>query len=446
MRWLGGAALGGAAALGMLLTVASPADAAAPAGGRLPPPPACATHVAIATGRTTTKAVPLPAPTSDAGGARLAQPGLQVSLPSGAPRPPALRATAWIVADLATGNVLASCNAHVPLAPASTLKTLTAVALHPRIDQRTRYVARPEDAAVEGTKVGLVPGSVYSVDNLWHGLLMGSGNDAANALAALAGGMPAATELMTRTAHSLGAMDTVVANTSGLDAKGQVSSAYDLAIIGRALLRDPALATLVRTKTYAFPGGGTAQTRGARRTFQIQNHDLLLFTYPGATGIKNGYTVEASATFVGSATRGGHSYVVALLRTDFDAWRLAAALLDWAFANGSRAEPVGVLAPAGAPLNGTAPNGTAFHGAAAQSRPDAPASAAPGHGRVPAAVSGPVAATLRSVPQESRSTWLIAAFVVAVAGSAVVRVLTSGWRRADGRGRKPPAKASSRRP
>lgn len=444
MRWLGGAATGAAAALGALLVLAPPADAAALTGGRLPPPPACATHVAIATGRTTSKAVALPAPTSDAGGARLAQPGLQVQPAAGTPPPPALRATAWIVADLGTGNVLASCNAHVPLAPASTLKTLTAVALHPRIDQRIRYVARPADAAVEGTKVGLVPGSVYSVDNLWHGLLMGSGNDAANALAALAGGMPAATGLMTRTARSLGAMDTVVANTSGLDGKGQVSSAYDLAIVGRALLRDPALATIARTKTYAFPAGGTALTRGARRTYQIQNHDLLLFNYPGATGIKNGYTVAASASFVGSATRAGHSYVVALLRTDFDSWRLAAALLDWAFTNGARAAPVGVLAPGGASPAGAVTNGTASGGAAdSQGRPDA-AAAQPGHGRVPAAVSGPVTATLRSVPQESRSTWLIAAFAVAVAGGAALRVLTARWPWAGG-GRRPAVKSSSRR-
>ena len=93
--------------------------------------------------------------------------------------------------------------------------------------------------------MGLVPGSVYTVDNLWHGLLMDSGNDAANGLAALAGGLPKATALMTSTARSLGARDTVVANTSGLDAPGQVTSVYDLSLFGRALLRDPALAGIV---------------------------------------------------------------------------------------------------------------------------------------------------------------------------------------------------------
>jgi D-alanyl-D-alanine carboxypeptidase (penicillin-binding protein 5/6) len=419
----------------------------------------------MSSGSRRSRPVPLPPPPSDAGGPRLAQPGLQVAVPAGVPAPPALRATAWIVADLATGNVLAACNAHVPLAPASALKILTAVTLHPRIKPTVQYVARPEDAAIDGTKVGLSPGSVYTVDNLWHGLLMGSGNDTANALAALAGGMPVATGLMTRTARSLGALDTVVANTSGLDAKGQVSSVYDLAIIGRALLRDPRLAALVRTKTYRFPGAGKRLSHGARRTYQIQNHDLLLFRYRGATGIKNGYTTAAGASFVGSATRGGHSYVVALLRTDFESWRLGAALLDWAFAHGTRATPVGVLAAAGAaaepapaagvpaPTAGpSSPGGSAVGiapGSGAGTAPprageaDAGSGAAPGPA-VPSMVAAPVAAALRSVPARSRTNWLVAAFVVAVAGGAAVRALATRWPAGGGPGRSAAARRGRR--
>jgi D-alanyl-D-alanine carboxypeptidase (penicillin-binding protein 5/6) len=196
----------------------------------------------------------------------------------------------------------------------------------------------------------------------------------------------------------------------------------------------------VRTKRYPFPGGGTALSRGVRRTFQIQNHNLLLFHYPGATGIKNGYTNAASASFVGSAARGGHSYLVALLRTDFDSWRLASALLDWAFADGAQAEPVGVLAPAGAsagPSAGGSAGGTASGTVGASSAPAAPA-ASPGPttgARIPSAIAGPVAATLQSVPSGSRPIYLVAAFVVAVAGGALVRGLAMRWP-ADG-GRRP---------
>jgi D-alanyl-D-alanine carboxypeptidase (penicillin-binding protein 5/6) len=230
--------------------------------------------------------------------------------------------------------------------------------------------------------------------------------------------MPSATRLMTSTARSLGAMDTVVANTSGLDAKGQVSSVYDLAVFGRALLRDPALAAVVRTKTYPFPRGGTAVSRGSRRTYQIQNHNLLLFRYPGATGIKNGYTTAASASFVGSATRGGHSYVVALLRTETDSWRLAAALLDWAFSHGSQAAPIGVLGAAG---SSAGPSPGASPGVAG-------AAPSPGStGGITSAIAGPMAATLQTVPSGSRTIYLVAAFVVAVVGGALVRGLAMRW-------------------
>src|SRR5919202_1052090 len=119
---------------------------------------------------------------------------------------------------------------------------------------------------------------------------------------------------MTSTAQSLGARDTVVRNTSGLDAPGQVSSVYDLALFGRALLRDPGLAAIVRTTTYAFPSSGKRTGKGARKTYQIQNHNRLLLNYKGTTGVKNGYTSTAGASFVVSATRGGHSYVVTIDR------------------------------------------------------------------------------------------------------------------------------------
>src|SRR3954464_5785679 len=326
-RWVGAAVAG--TVLGGALLAGPPAEAA-PA--KPPPaPPACAGAVAIATRGGTSVPVPLPPPTSALGGAELAQPGLHVSVRGGVARPPALRAAAWIVADLSTGNVLAACNAHVPLAPASTLKILTALALHGRIDAGKPYLATDADASIDGTKVGLSPGSRYTVRDLWYGLLLGSGNDTANALASLVGGSAAAAGLLTTTAHALGAGDTVARNHSRVDAPGQVTSVYDLALFGRALLKDPALAALVRTKTYRFPAKGTTFGR-TRKSYEIQNHDLLLFNYPGATGIKNGYTKASGASFVGSASRNGHGYVVALLKTDVRSWKLAASLLDWAFA------------------------------------------------------------------------------------------------------------------
>nr|WP_284289906.1 hypothetical protein [Angustibacter aerolatus] len=119
---------------------------------------------------------------------------------------------------------------------------------------------------------------------------------------------------------SLGARDTVVRNPSGLDAKGQVTSAYDLALVARAGMRLPAFRSLVATRHVDFPG--KKAKRGKRRpTYQIQNHNRLLANYDGAIGVKNGYTEAARWTVVGAATRGGRTYVVTALRRTDGAWR-----------------------------------------------------------------------------------------------------------------------------
>ncbi len=314
------------------------------------------------------------------GGDALAGPGRQVDQTGAATPPPPLRATAWLVADATTGDVIASCNAHLPLAPASTLKVLTALALLDVVPPTRVHTATAADAAVDGTRAGLVAGSRYTADDLWHGLLLSSANDCAYALAELAGGQQEAADTLQRKAHALGAADTQVVNTSGLDAPGQVSSAYDLALFARAALADRRITTLATTRSYTFPAAGTALRRSDRRSYQIQNHNRLLFNYPGATGLKNGWTSTAGGSFIGTATRGGRTYIVTLLRADTNTWRATAALLDWAFAGGASARPIGTLnaapvtaSPSLAPTV-TGPTATAGTTAAR------PVSGAPGRG------------------------------------------------------------------
>lgn len=310
-------------------TAGSPQPSTTSSGAAVSParPPACANAVQVVVGTVTSPPSPLPRSSSTVGGERLAAQGLQVSAPPGVPAPPVIPAAGWLVADLTTGDVVASCNAHVPFMPASTIKVLTALALEQKVPRDQTYVALPADAAIDGTKVGLSPGSTYTGEDLFHGMLMSSGNDAANALADLAGGATQASALMQAEARRLGAFDTVPVNTSGLDAPGQVTSVYDLALIGRAALERPYLAKVMRTRTYRFPGKGVGDGK-ARPRYQIQNHNRLLGSYTGATGIKNGYTIAAGGSFVGSATRGGRSYVAAVLRADGRTSDMAAKLLD----------------------------------------------------------------------------------------------------------------------
>jgi len=288
----------------------------------------------------------LPKASSWVGGQRLIGTGVLTDLPAGTKRPPVPKeAASWLVADLNARTVLAGRGVHVPLAPASTLKIFTALALAPKLDPKTVYTGRPDDAAIDGTKVGIVPGSKYTVNDLLHGLLMVSGNDCANALGNASGGVPTAVKAIQAQARALGAFDTVVRGPSGLDARGQVSSAYDLALGGSAALLNPQLAAIMTTPTYRFPGKG--KSLGAKRTrFQTQNHNRLLGQFPGTIGVKNGFTTKARGTFVGAATRNGHTYLAVSMRSATSTADVAG-LLDWAFQYGSKARAIGTLVKPG---------------------------------------------------------------------------------------------------
>jgi D-alanyl-D-alanine carboxypeptidase (penicillin-binding protein 5/6) len=259
-----------------------------------------------------------------------------VSSGGGVPVLPEIEAAAWLVADAETGNVLAAYDAHVPLPPASTIKLLTALAVLPAIDPDQSYTASEDNGRVEGSRVGMVPGETYSLADLEHGLFLASGNDAAHGLAELVGGLSACIELMNAEAARLGAFDTHAVTPHGLDEPGQVSSAYDLALFGRAVLADADLAEIAQTRAYDFPGLDG-------QTFQIQNQNRLLDSYDGAIGLKTGYTTEAGHTLVAAAERDDTRLVVTVLGTDGRAEPVAAALLDWGFAAAGTAEPVGVL-------------------------------------------------------------------------------------------------------
>ena len=269
------------------------------------------------------------------GGAALHQPGVVVA--DGVPLLPEIEASAWLIADGHTGDVLAAHNAHLALPPASTLKLLTAITLLPGLDPTLSYTATDTDASVAGSRVGLAPDETYTFDDLTRGLLLASGNDAAHALAELSGGQAAAVAAMNAEAERLGAFDTVAVTPHGLDEPGQVSTAYDLALIARAALADPQVARLAQTTTYDFPGlDGTA--------FQIQNRNRLLNSYEGAVGLKTGFTTEAGHTIAAAAERGDVQLIVTVLHPEEGrAEPIAEALLDWGFSTARVVAPVGTL-------------------------------------------------------------------------------------------------------
>ncbi len=276
------------------------------------------------------------------------RPGTTVAKGAG-PLPSDLSGTAWLVADLDTGAVLAARDAHRQLLPASTLKILTALTLIPRIERTSTIVPTFEDVNVEGSRVGLIENVRYPAYQVLRAMLMTSGNDAANALASAAGGPDLTAKSMNDEARRIGAVDTVAANPSGLDAPGQLTTAYDLALIARAAMALPDFRSYVGTKRSTILGR-------MGKPLRITSHDKLLFNYDGAIGIKNGYTVKAGATFVGAATRNGHTLLVTVLHAKPRVWPEVAHLLDWGFAaTAAGAVPVGqLLKPDGEPATQSA--------------------------------------------------------------------------------------------
>jgi len=275
------------------------------------------------------------APREPVGGARLGTRGLVVG--AGAPALPATSAAGWLVADMDTGEVLAARDPHGRYAPASTLKILTAHTVIDRLDPAKLVQPTWDDVNVEGSRVGIVQKMRYSVKDLLTAMLVVSGNDAANALATANGGLRKTVAEMNAEAKRLNAHDTHAANASGLDHPTQLSSPYDLALIGREAMRSPVFQAYVATKRYYMPAPG-------KKTIYLASHDKLLWNYDGAIGIKNGYTTKARATFVGAATRGGRTLIVTLMKTNPRYWPEAAALLNWGFkAKAAGITPVGQL-------------------------------------------------------------------------------------------------------
>jgi serine-type D-Ala-D-Ala carboxypeptidase (penicillin-binding protein 5/6) len=259
--------------------------------------------------------------------------------------PPVVQASAYVVADLDTGDVLAAKAPHAKMRPASTLKTLTALVLLPRLNKTDVVTGTDADAGIEGSKVGVYPGLRYTVDLLFQGMFLASGNDAVHALCAHdQGGIPATVQRMNQKAKEIGALDTTVTDPTGLDADGQYSSAYDLALFAQAGLARPDFAKYASTKYTNFPNAGN------KGTYQVANQNKLLFNYDGALGVKTGYTTLARNTFVGAARRNGHTLVVTLMNAPHGITEDASNLLTWGFKNYDQLNPVGTLVkPADAP-------------------------------------------------------------------------------------------------
>jgi len=246
-----------------------------------------------------------------------------------APAPPVIKARSAIILDLDTGGVLYQVDAHGRHAPASLLKVATAlVALeHLGLDQMVTVPLSINQLPWDSTRMGLRPGERLTVREFLYGLFLNSGNDAAITLAEAA--MPRATfiALMNAKAAQLGLVDTHFVNPIGLDDPSQYTSAADLARISIELTtRFPVVAAIASTPSLTLPATAT------HHAYALYNLNQLIRTYPGATGLKTGWTGRAGGCLIATASRGGRHLMVVVMGSP-NIFVEAASLLDYGFAS-----------------------------------------------------------------------------------------------------------------
>ncbi|MCO5545891.1 D-alanyl-D-alanine carboxypeptidase family protein [Xylella fastidiosa] len=242
-------------------------------------------------------------------------------------------AKAWVVMDFASGQVLAGENIHTHLAPASLTKVMTSYVIAAEIkngkvhrdDQvmMTENAWRKGGAGTDGSYSGFPVNKTARLEDMEQGMIVQSGNDAAIALAEhVAGSEEAFASLMNSYAQRIGMKNSHFVDATGLSAEGHYSSAYDMALLGRALIRDS-------PETYAYNKVKELVVNGIKQS----NRNLLLWRDPSVDGIKTGHTSEAGYCIINSAKRGDQRILTVVMGDVSEKKRAedSLALLNWGF-------------------------------------------------------------------------------------------------------------------
>lgn len=219
-----------------------------------------------------------------------------------------VNAEAAVVMDADSGRLLYAQNPDKRLANASTTKIMTALLTLEQPDQDRYFTVDSDAIQVEGTTMGLQPGDSVTLHQLAAGMLLPSGNDAANAAAVeIAGSEEAFVRLMNQRAAELGLENTQYRNPSGLDAEGHYSSARDLAALAAHALENEDFADIVSKQEIRMAFGNPPYNRSLYTT------NKLLERYPYAIGVKTGYTDDAGLCLVTAAEKDGTRLIIVTL-------------------------------------------------------------------------------------------------------------------------------------
>ena len=234
-------------------------------------------------------------------------------------------ASAAILIDQISGQVLHGENIHKKLPPASLTKVLTAVVAMENCNLNEIVTVSRRAAYQEGSSIYLEEGEKISLEELLYAILLSSGNDAAVAIAEhVASSVEDFALLMNLTAKKAGAINSNFVNPSGLPDIAHYSTAYDLAMITRYAFNYRKFAEITATKNKTISWSGHNWGRG------LHNHNKMLWTYSGATGGKTGYTKAAGRCLITTASKKNRNFVAVVLNCSSD-WYEVAKLLDYGF-------------------------------------------------------------------------------------------------------------------
>jgi len=216
-----------------------------------------------------------------------------------APPPPPIAAKAWLLYDFSSAQTITGTNVHERVEPASLTKLMTAYLVFSALNQKMlalEQVVPVSERALKapGSRMFIDPKTPVRVEELLHGMITQSGNDACVALAeAIAGSEDAFAQMMNREAQRLGMKDTNFTNASGLPDPKHYSTAYDLGLVAAALIRDfPDYYPLYSLREYRY------------NNITQHNRNRLLWLDPNVDGMKTGYTENAGFCLIASAKRG----------------------------------------------------------------------------------------------------------------------------------------------
>lgn len=224
-----------------------------------------------------------------------------------------------------TGEILYAKNENEKLPMASTTKIMTSIVALESGKQRQEFCMEPHMVQVEGSSMGLLPGDRLTLETLVCGMLLQSGNDAAQATAyAVSGGIEPFLESMNQKAKDLHLENTHFASVSGLDAEGHYSTAYDMAKLASYALSNPQFKAICSKASMQVMYGNPPYKR------TLKNHNKLLKQYDGTVGVKTGFTKKSGRCLVSAAERDGIGLICVTLNAPSD-WEDHKKLFDYGF-------------------------------------------------------------------------------------------------------------------